>query len=192
MNAAIRKEVIDTTNRETTLQTCREYIGNRHSGFEFRSIRYEAVLEALRLLGLKQGDSIVDVGGADGEFGKYLEQEKAGVNYKVVDGMLDGTNLNEWIPQEKAHFMVSIEVIEHLENPRDFLKTLDAYSIKGAVLTTPNPHVVDVRAMDKTHISPTYPVDFYSQGYKVFPQMLFFENGDSLLAIKDKRSMIGI
>lgn len=192
MNAAIRTEVIDTTNRDTTLESCRAYIGSRSSGYEFRSIRYEAVYDALRLLGLKTGDSITDVGGADGEFGKYLAEQNAGIKYKVVDGMLDGTDLNNWTPQEKADFMVSIEVIEHLKVPRNFLQVLDKYSNKGAVLTTPNPHVVDVRSMDVTHISPTYPVDFYSQGYSVYPAMLFFENGDSLLAIKDKRSMIGL
>lgn len=192
MNPAVRTEIIDTTSRESTLQSCREYIGNKHSAYEFRSIRYEAVLDSLRLLGLQDGDSVVDVGGADGEFGRYLNDVGVNVDYKVVDGMLDGTDLNEWNPKESADFMVSIEVIEHLKVPRNFLQTLDNHSKKGVVLTTPNPHVTDVKAMDATHISEVYPADFYSEGYKVYPQILFFENGDSLLAIKDKRCMIGI
>jgi 2-polyprenyl-3-methyl-5-hydroxy-6-metoxy-1,4-benzoquinol methylase len=192
MNNAVRNEVIDTTNKETTLESCRNYIASRHSGYEFRSIRYEAVLESLRLLGFTDGDSIADVGGADGEFGRYLEEQGIRTSYTVVDGMVDGTDLKKWIPKDIYDFMVSIEVIEHLEHPRQFLKTLDESSKKGVVLTTPNPHVTDVKAMDATHISEVYPADFYSEGYKVYPQILFFENGDSLLAIKDKRSTIGL
>lgn len=192
MNPATRTELINTTNPQTTLESCQAYIGARYSSYEFRSVRYEAVLDCLRLLGLKEGDSIVDVGGADGEFGKYLSENFSDINYKVVDGMIDGTDLNKWEPSEAADFMVSIEVIEHLKTPRNFLQTLDRYSRKGVVLTTPNPHVTDVKAMDATHISEVFPVDFYSEGYKVFPAILFFENGDSLIGIKDKRQSYGI
>jgi cyclopropane fatty-acyl-phospholipid synthase-like methyltransferase len=106
--------------------------------------------------------------------------------------MVDGTDLNKWEPKEPFDFIVSIEVIEHLEQPRRFLQVLDSSSKKGVVLTTPNPHVTDVKAMDATHISEVYPKDFYAEGYRVFPAILFFENGDSLIAIRDKRSMIGL
>jgi hypothetical protein len=192
MNKAERTEKIDLTNQETTLASCQDYIGSRYSTYDFRSIRYEAVLESLRLLGLKNGDTLVDVGGADGEFGKYLSKQQLDIKYLVVDGMIDGTDLNKWEPTQEFDFVVSIEVIEHLKQPRKFLATLDGVAKKGVVLTTPNPHVTDVKAMDATHISEVYPVDFYAQGYRVYPQTLFFENGDSLLAILDKRSMIGL
>lgn len=192
MNNALRTEQLDLTNTETTLESCRNYIGSRHSAYEFRSIRYEAVLESLRLLGIKDGDTIADVGGADGEFGKYLAEQGVLVEYQVIDGMIDGTDLNKWTPTQHYDFMVSIEVIEHLKAPQNFLEVLDANSKKGVVLTTPNPHVTDVKAMDATHISEVYPSDFYRAGYRVYPAILFFENGDSLLAIKDKRSMIGL
>lgn len=194
VNAAVRTEVIDTTNRETTLATCQEYIGNRYSSYEFRSIRYEEVLNNLRLLGLQdKGHSIVDVGGADGEFGRYLREQGFKGRYDVIDGMIDGTDLNRWEPEtESYHFAVSIEVVEHLKSPRTFLRTLDKTARHGVVVTTPNPHVTDVKAMDATHISEVYPVDFYSEGYKVYPAILFFENGDSLVAIKDKRTGLGI
>ena len=192
MNKAERTEVIDLSSRQATLESCKNYIGNRHSAYEFRSIRYEAVLDSLRLLGIKSGDTIADVGGADGEFGKYLSEQGVDVQYTVIDGMIDGTDLNRWIPKEIYDFMVSIEVIEHLESPSSFLETLDSSAAKGVVLTTPNPIVTDVKAMDATHISEVYPADFYKAGYKVYPAILFFENGDSLLAIKDKRSMIGL
>lgn len=192
MNNAIRTEVIDLSSREATLQTCQAYIGARHSGYEFRSIRYEAVLDSLRLLGLQDGDTIADVGGADGEFGRYLQGQGVNVSYEVIDGMIDGTDLNKWVPNKTYDFMVSIEVIEHLQSPRNFLQVLGSNSNKGVVLTTPNPHVTDVKAMDATHISEVYPKDFYSEGYRVYPAILFFENGDSLLAIKDKRGIIGL
>lgn len=190
MNKIQRTEVIDTTNQATVLETCRAYIGNRHSGYEFRSIRYEAVLESLRMLGFGDNDSIVDVGGADGEFGRYLVEQGFAGSYAVVDGMLDGTDLNKWNPKAVYDFAVSIEVVEHLKNPQAFLKTLALSATRGVVVTTPNPHVVDVRAMDATHISPTYPADFYSTGYRVYPAMLFVENGDSLVGIRDKRNCL--
>lgn len=192
MNKATRTEVLDLSSREATFESCKKYIESRHSAYEFRSIRYEAVLDTLKLLGLKDGDSLADVGGADGEFGKYLAEQGIDVNYTVIDGMIDGTDLNKWIPKEIYDFMVSIEVIEHLESPSRFLQTLDSSAAKGVVLTTPNPIVTDVKAMDATHISEVYPLDFYREGYKVYPQILFFENGDSLLAIKDKRCTIGL
>jgi hypothetical protein len=191
MNKATRKEIIDTTDALTVLETCREYIGSRYSTYEFRSIRYEAVLDALRLLGFRNRHSILDVGGADGEFGRYLREQGHTGHYNVIDGMRDGTDLNKWEPHFPSDdFVVSIEVVEHLKNPVEFLRKLDDAAENGVVVTTPNPHVVDVKAMDATHISPTYPKDFYATGYKVYPAILFFENGDSLIGIKDKRKAL--
>ena len=187
MNKATRNEIIDTSFKESVLESCRNYIGSRHSSYEFRSIRYEAVLDTLKLLGFTDTASIIDVGGADGEFGKYLIENGFKGKYQVIDGMIDGTDLNNWSPKgEDFDFAVSIEVIEHLKVPSDFLKSLDNVAKKGIVVTTPNPLVVDVKAMDKTHISPTYPKDFYANGYKCYPQCLFFENGDTLLGVKGK------
>lgn len=192
MNRATRTETFDYSSREAMQESCANYIASRHSGYEFRAIRYEAVLEILKLLGLESGDSIIDVGGVDGEFGRYLTEQGVNVDYKIVDGMIDGTDLNDWIPKETPDFMVSIEVIEHLKAPQSFLEVLDNYSKKGVVLTTPNPIVVDVKAMDKTHISEVYPSDFLQKGYKVYPAILFFEEGDSLIGVKDKREYLGI
>jgi len=189
-NKATRTEFIDLTNQATVLESCRNYIGNRYSSYEFRSIRYEAVFETLRMLGCRPFHSILDVGGADGEFGRYLKEQGHHGDYQVVDGMLDGTDLNNWHPHRVADFAVSIEVIEHLKEPRRFLRALDAAAGHGVVLTTPNPHVTDVKAMDATHISEVFPKDFYSEGYRVYPQILFFENGDSLLGVKDKRKAL--
>jgi hypothetical protein len=190
MNRAARTEKIDLTNRTSVLETCRSYIGNRFSSYEFRSIRYEAVLESLKMLGFNESHSILDVGGADGEFGRYLREQGHKGSYIVVDGMIDGTDLNNWQPEFQNDFVVSIEVVEHLKNPRAFLNKLDFAADNGVVVTTPNPHVTDVKAMDVTHISPTYPADFYSTGFRVYPAALFFENGDSLIGVKDKRKAL--
>lgn len=192
MSRTGRKEILNLSTRETTLESCRNYIQDRESSYAFRSIRYEAVLDTLLLLGLSDGDSIIDVGGADGDFGRYLKEQGIKVRYEVVDGMKDGTNLNNWVPTKTADFMVSIEVIEHLESPSDFLQTLDAHSIKGVVVTTPNPMVVNVFEMDKTHISEVFPRHFYAEGYNVYPAILFFEHGDSLIGLKDKRQQLGL
>jgi len=191
MDRAVRTETIDLTSRATVLETCKAYIGNRFSSYEFRSIRYEAVLDSLKLLGFRNSHSVLDVGGADGEFGRYLRQQGHYGKYIIIDGMKDGTDLHDWEPRYPTHdFVVSIEVIEHLRDPQAFLSKLDTAASIGVVLTTPNPHVTDVLAMDATHISEVYPKDFYAAGFNVYPQCLFFENGDSLIGIKNNRNTL--
>jgi 2-polyprenyl-3-methyl-5-hydroxy-6-metoxy-1,4-benzoquinol methylase len=190
MNKATRIEIIDLTNPITVKETCKAYIDNRYSSYEFRSIRYEAVLDSLKTLGFRNRHSVLDVGGADGEFGRYLREQGHTGKYTVIDGLIDGTDLNNWEPQYPTDFVVSIEVIEHLRNPRLFLNRLDSAARIGVVLTTPNPHVTDVLAMDATHISEVYPKDFYAAGFQVYPQCLFFENGDSLVGVKSNRNSL--
>jgi 2-polyprenyl-3-methyl-5-hydroxy-6-metoxy-1,4-benzoquinol methylase len=176
-----RTEIIDTSTPESTLITCQNYIQSRKSCYEFRSIRYEAVFEMLNYFGLNNNHTVIDVGAGDGEFGKYLYNSGFRGNYIPVDGMIDGTDLNKWIPTRRTDFFVAIEVIEHLENPIEMLRKLKQCADNAVVVTTPNPVVVNVKAMDKTHISEIRPEDFYKTGYKVVPQIFFFEPEDSLL-----------
>lgn len=187
MNKLARTEKIDITNQETILNSCRNYINSRRSCYEFRAIRYEAVYDMLIILGLKDGDKIIDVGAGDGEFGKYLLERGFKGKYIPVDGMIDGTDLNLWTPEKEAEFFVSIEVIEHLLNPARLLSIMAMFATKGVVVTTPNPAVTNVYAMDATHISEVSAEDFLKAHYKVFPQVFFFEPEDSLLAWKDNR-----
>jgi hypothetical protein len=181
MNRLIRNEVIDTTNAETIRQSCENYIGSRVSCYEFRSIRYEAVTDKLIELGLKDGDTVTDLGAGDGEFGIYLKERGLNVIYKPVDGMIDGTDLNLFVP-EPSDFIVSIEVIEHLLDPRRFMLITKLCALKGVVMTTPNPKVTDVYAMDATHISEVHAEDFKAGGFNCEERILFFEPEDSLLA----------
>lgn len=180
-----RTEVIDTSTRQTTHESCRGYIGGRRSCYEFRSIRYQAVYETMLSLGFKLYHSVADIGGADGEFGRYLREQGHTGYYTVIDGYVDGTDLNLWEPPNGyAAFVVSIEVIEHLYDPQRFLRVLEKAATTGVVLTTPNPLVVDVLAMDATHISPVLPDELVRAGFTVQPRILFREEGDSLLAWK--------
>lgn len=178
----IREGHIDTSSPEAVKASCHAYISGRTSSYEFRCIRYEAVYEQLKSMGLSNTDRIVDVGAGDGEFGRYLKEQGWSGQYIPVDGLIDGTDLNTWIPNEAVEFFTSIEVIEHLYSPSNLLKTLGMFALKGAVVTTPNPTVVDVYAMDKTHISEVSAIDFLREGWRVVPQIFFFEPEDSLLA----------
>ena len=185
--AAMRQGYIDTSNQISVLTSCHHYLSQRRSTYEFRSIRYEAVYNQLKELGLKNGDSIVDVGAGDQEFLRYLEEQDWTGDYTPVDGLIDGTDLNLWVPDKKADYFVCIEVVEHLYKPLEMLYTLDLFALKGAVVTTPNPTVVDVYAMDSTHISEVSAMDFCRQGWKAVPQIFFFEPEDSLMAWVDNR-----
>ena len=173
---------IDTTNPCTVQESCTQYIMGRRSSYEFRSIRYSAVFNTLLVLGLTDFDTITDVGAGDGEFGRFLREQGFNGEYIAIDGLIDGTDLNVWQPRRTSEFFTSIEVIEHLRSPARLLQILDFYATKGVVITTPNPVVTDVRAMDSTHISEVYPDEFLRAGYHVTPQIFFFEPEDSLLA----------
>lgn len=180
----VREGQIILDSPKSLQESCQAYIGSRRSSYEFRCIRYEGVLDQLRILGLSDLDTITDVGAGDGEFGKYLRECGWSGVYRPVDGLIDGTDLNLWTPQTRSDFMVSIEVVEHLKEPMRLLKTLDLFTDKGVVVTTPNPAVVNVYAMDQTHINAVSAEDFYRAGYKVHPQIFFVEREDSLLAWK--------
>ena len=180
----MRNGYIDTSSRKTIKQSCEAYLQQRTSCYEFRSIRYGAVYEQMKNMGLKKSDSVMDIGAGDCEFERYLREQNHFGDYVPIDGLIDGTDLNLWTPKHSANFLVAIEVIEHLLNPFRMLSVMEMFATKGAIVTTPNPSVVDVYSMDETHISEMTASDFCSLGWKVVPQIFFAEYEDSLLAWK--------
>jgi hypothetical protein len=72
--------------------------------------------------------------------------------YIPIDGGIDGTNLNSWIPPRDGHWFVALELIEHLHNWRGLVEWMKIKASKGVVLSTPNPRTTDVIGMDPTHV----------------------------------------
>ncbi len=107
---------------------------------------YEKVLE---LLGDIQGEKILDCGAGKGFFTEQLINK----NGEIYACDIDSSRFKLKIPFKKANFnyhvpfnnsffnkIVSIEVIEHLENPAMFIKELNRILKKNGqiIITTPN------------------------------------------------------
>lgn len=161
-----------------------QYMYDRRGDFEFRSrTRYAAVAAALVDMGLKDGDLIVDVGAGSCQFDHHMRTVEGWCGrYLGVDAVLDGTDLNVWVPKMRADFYVCIETLEHLEDPERMVQLLHNHATKGVVVTTPNPDAVDVLRCDPTHISVCPRSMFEDYGWACWARSFFGVEADTLIA----------
>lgn len=162
---------------------CEDYLSRRTGTYDFRCRRYDAVLDELTKLGVGEWDVVYDLGAGMCEFDRRARERGQHFRYVPVDGCIDGTDLNEWIPTEVDAF-VAIEVIEHLFEPFDFLRRLARHARKGVVVTTPNPLRVDVLGMDPTHRHRIFPSQLEGCHFQVTRLQLFNDFEDTLLATR--------
>lgn len=162
-----------------------QYMRDRKGDFEFRSnTRYRAVMLQLLRMGLRDEHLLIDVGAGSCQFGHYLALNGWRGRYLPVDAVLDGTDIEMWVPKLPADFMVAIEVVEHLREPEHLLNVMDSHSRHGAVLTTPNPDVVNVIACDPTHVSVVPAWMLENRGWRTEAVQLFGKPGDTIVAHK--------
>ena len=166
---------------------CNDYLSKRVGTYEFRCRRYDAVIDKLRILKVAEWDVLYDLGAGMAEFDRCLHENDLHLRYIPVDGCIDGTDLNDWVWESTpkpggADFFTMIEVIEHLNDPWDFLSMLKDYTSKGIVLTTPNAARVDVLAMDETHQHAIYDYQLEEAGFIVEKAQLFNDYEDTLIA----------
>jgi len=174
--------MIDTTNSETIKETCRAYQDSRRSTYEFRCLRYDAVIDAMIEMGLEPFDHVLDVGCGRGEMETRLKERGFnGCLWEGIDGSIDGVNLNTWTPDERYDFIIAIEFLEHIHNPFMHLMMYRLFANKGVVITTPNPRTVDVLACDPTHVSVVTPDLLEFAKYEHSEVSLFAKPADSLL-----------
>jgi hypothetical protein len=163
------------------------YLRSRTGTYAWRCVRYNKVYDLMRWMRLTNDDLIIDVGAGYGDFDFFLRYEKHFTGrYLPVDAALDGTNLNTWKPRVKASFIVSLETLEHLKNPHRMMRLMRDWSLKGCVATTPNADVVDVLAMDVTHVSPLSWLDFADLGWQSYASQCFGSQNDSLIGYLNK------
>lgn len=137
-----------------TVQNCDNYMDERTGKYEYRKVRYDAAIEWMKANGLRDGMTVVDVGAGMTEFGYCLMHDHGfNVRYIPVDGGIDGTNLERWVPPREAHFFVALELLEHLYNPYRLLEAMKDKAKIGVVISTPNPETTDVIGMDPTHVN---------------------------------------
>jgi len=173
----------DITHREALQRACRDYLDERSGTYEFRCLRFKSVADKLFAMGLKDEMTVIDAGAGVCEFDYYLRTERnwRGM-YIPVDGVIDGTNLELWVPRFGPDFITAIEIIEHLRDPHRFLSVLERYARRGAVITTPNPKTTDVLGMDHTHVSECPEEMFRYRGWIPEITSHFGKPNDSILA----------
>lgn len=167
----------------TFYDQCNAYLDRRTGTYPFRKVRYTAVAEKMRSMGLQEGDLVVDIGAGRCEFDHLLHELGLRVRYLPIDGSIDGTNLEVWCARNlRADFYVAIEILEHLREPFRLMLELMRTAKKGVLATTPNPNTVDVLGIDSTHVTPLDEDDFFFMGWDTEIRSHFGKKDDSILA----------
>ena len=141
--------------------------------FEQRCPEYHIVHWYLKNLGLRDDDLVVDVGAGSCDMDHFL-RTKAGWRgkYLPIDGATYGIDFNDvapedYLPAADADFYVCIETLEHVYDPEALVKAMQKRAKRGIIVTTPNADVVDVVAVDSTHVMPIHPQDLKNWGFEV-------------------------
>jgi hypothetical protein len=179
----------ETFTIEERYQFWNAYLDAREGTYDFRCRRYDAVIDTLDLMGMRQADTIADIGAGRGEFGKRLREHGHVGMYVPIDGSIDGCDLNTWDPPDKVDWAVSIETIEHLHDPGRLMARMKIMARFGAVVTTPNADAVDVLAMDPTHLVPLTRQDVALQGWQTEVASLFTDLDDTIIGWFDHRHL---
>lgn len=169
-----------------TIQSCDQYMSEREGRYEYRAVRYRHAINTMLEHGLDDSMTIFDVGAGMTEFDYCLRKEYDWRGrYIPIDGGIDGTDLNEWIPPRNAHWFVALELLEHLTNWQHLVQQMTWQATHGIVVSTPNPRTTDVLGMDHTHVCEIHPGDLIKRGFTVTEETFYggvFSNGqpDSL------------
>lgn len=172
-----------------TIPNCDNYMDSRTGKYEYRAVRYRFAIEEMLRRGLDDTMTIVDVGAGMTEFDYTLRREyNWRGRYIPVDGGIDGTDLNYWVPPREAHWFVALELLEHLFDWRMLVGRMKQNASQGIVISTPNPRTTDVLGMDPTHVTEIWPGYLSTWGFNVTEQTFYggvFSNGepDSLFGV---------
>lgn len=130
-----------------------KYNDDRRGTYEFRSrTRYKEVAKQLFAMGLRDNQTVLDVGAGSCQFGMYLRECGWAGDYIPMDAAFNGDDLETWSGTD-ADFIVCIEVVEHLTDPFGLVAKMMLCARHGLVLTTPNSKTVNVLTCDPTHVS---------------------------------------
>lgn len=166
---------------------CDDYLDSRTGRYEYRAVRYRAAGYDLARMGLDDSSTIYDIGAGFTEFDYCMRTEfQWRGRYIPIDGGIDGTDLNVWVPPREADFAVALELLEHLNEPDRLVYELQL-RVKGIVASVPNPRTVDVLGIDPTHVTVVTKPMLEGWGFKVAESTFYggvFSNGepDSLFA----------
>ena len=172
-----------------TIANCDNYMDERTGKYEWRAVRYRHAIEAMLARGLDDSMTIFDVGAGMTEFDYTLRAEYGWRGrYIPIDGGIDGTDLNRWVPPREAHWFVALELLEHLTNWDHLVRQMQFSATQGIVISTPNPATTDVIGMDPTHVVEIHPGMLTDYGFEVNAETFYggvFSGGrpDSLFGV---------
>lgn len=152
---------------QPTVANCDNYMDERTGKYEWRAVRYRKAIETMYANGLDDSMTVFDVGAGMTEFDYTLRAEYGfRGRYIPIDGGIDGTDLNAWIPPRDGHWFVALELIEHLWNWPTLVGHMQARATQGVIVSTPNPRTTDVIGMDPTHVVAVDWADLVVAGFK--------------------------
>lgn len=172
-----------------TIQNCDNYMDERTGKYEYRAVRYRKAIETMYAKGLDDSMTIFDVGAGMTEFDYTLRAEYGWRGrYIPVDGGIDGTDLNSWVPPREAHWFVALELLEHIKMWRYLVANMQDKATVGVVVSTPNPRTTDVLGMDPTHVCEIPSDELTLRKFEVTEETFYggvFSNGepDSLFGV---------
>jgi len=160
------------------------YLESRVASYQKRKPRYAETSAVLKNEGLKNSDTLLDVGSGWTELDYHLRVDLDWHGrYIPIDGAIDGVDLEQWAPPHPHEWLIALELLEHLHNPQRLALALIDKALRGVVISTPNPAVIDVYAMDPTHITPISQPTLEKWGFQVRPCSLYgVEKNDGLIA----------
>lgn len=173
----------------TTIAEHDQYLAQRTGCYEYREVRYSAAASKLLAIGLHNGSTVYDIGAGMTEFDFHLRSVHGfRGRYIPIDGSIDGTDLNYWVPPRIADHAVALELLEHLHEPRRLVDALQAKLTGSMVVSVPNPRTVDVLGIDPTHVTIVTAEMLETWGFRVEERTFYggvFSNGepDSLLGV---------
>ena len=94
-----------------------------------------------------------------------------------------GLDLDRWVPPRRWDWFACLEVLEHLANPLRLLEVVCDAAASGVVVTTPNPEVVDVLALDPTHRTPLTRQQLASAGLYTSLHNFYGTAGDGICGV---------
>lgn len=166
------------------IQDCDQYLGERTGCYEFRAERYSPTVKEMLRIGLKDTDTVYDIGAGMTEFDYCLRTEgQFKGRYIPVDGCIDGTNLEHWRPPRDAEYFVALELLEHLDYPEDLVGRMQTFCKKAVIISTPNPLTTDVLGMDRTHKTPITPAMLSNWGFSWRTASFYGKEADSLFGV---------
>lgn len=149
-----------------------------------RCARYEVAADRLVAGGLSDQHVLVDVGSGHTELDVCLRITHGWRGrYLPVDRWTGGADLETWVPPLRWEWVAALEVLEHLRDPFRLLSELMSSATRGVVVTTPNPDVVDVSAMDAGHVTPITRGELAAAGLYTSLHDLYGARDDGICAV---------